>query len=339
MRKLFVLLLIALVPLSIGCRLTENDDAGPDVTLAPQNPPANLTLTANVPAANLANGSIRQAVTPFDIQVFIDNVQLTTDGVLQGTAPNQYYKFTKTLSKAEISGSTADELKKIINNNGIGNATLKIVVKGVVQTTTIAINASAATATESKTVEIKIDLNPNPNGTFSMTVTVTNGGTGSATLNNATPTFQILDIQYKNPGGQFASLSGATGVATSGLTIRVIFNSATISNATNTFTITAKSSVTGATDVTLTEADLAGTSPLATAQIGTVTINNNTYACVDVTLNRTTTGTPARVFAPNKTYTLSMTQNADQTTFSVQSGTNKLPAGYTTSRTFTTAAQ
>lgn len=124
MRKLFVLLLIALVPLSIGCRLTENDDAGPDVT-----PVQNNRALFNKPTVILPDTlakSLRAAVPASDLTMDFDEEILSysshevigTQTKVTFTAPTRTYSNDKTITVKVIIGGFALKANVTITTSG-----------------------------------------------------------------------------------------------------------------------------------------------------------------------------------------------------------------------------
>ncbi|MBF0409077.1 MAG: hypothetical protein HQM10_17140 [Candidatus Riflebacteria bacterium] len=282
MKKFMVLFLIGLMNIfAVGCWF--NDDGDDDV--GPATNASNVVLQAKVPADTL-NRSIRNALIPTDIQVWMNGVSLdyasTTDG---------FMIFQKTIDVNDPSFS-------VVLSAGGGAASLTVQI-GTMAPINVTITLDTTTSGSlSKTLSLTITTTNATDGTYSLLVT---DGVGiSAPVNSviSEKSLGVTAIDYRTLSGNFLPLANATGVPTNSTTIRITFDSV-VDKATNNFKINAQSS--SGNKVTLMQTDLAKVINIVQTDVPASATPAHSY--LDVTLLVNTT--EGRSFKPNTTYTLS----------------------------------
>ncbi|NLI75766.1 MAG: hypothetical protein GX442_04910 [Candidatus Riflebacteria bacterium] len=181
MRKLFVLLLVALVPVMIGCRLVENDDTGADVQLVPTSAPAAVVVT---PKAVLPNTAVTAAVPAGDLRIYINGVAYAPTSVT--ATPTGFV--TVVFQTVTVTGfSTTTTSQNIV-------ATLTLGGESVPLTLPVS-NSNPTSSTATQTTNI-ITMTFPTTGSFTPTLVVAyeNGTTEVPTVSQPTTTVTVTSV-------------------------------------------------------------------------------------------------------------------------------------------------
>lgn len=215
LRKFFVLALVALVPLMIGCGSDDGDSDVAPVT----NTASNVTVTPSVTlptngAFPLVGANVLGLVGATDVTLTIGTTTLTVASVSRNdTATPSTVTITfqpYTVPSTTFSSSTSGYLTGTLNLGNNQTISLTIPVSNVVSTAGLsAANTAAVTiTTDSTTGAITVSVSTTP--AYGSAISGTGDATNASATTLASPSFYVKSVTYNNTSLTAASETAIT---------------------------------------------------------------------------------------------------------------------------------
>ncbi len=236
LRKFFVLALVALVPLMIGCGSDDGDSDVAPVT----NTATTLTPSVTLPAS-LVGASTRGLVNPADVVLTIGSTPLyptnwTTDTTVTPNTVTLTFQ-TYTVASTTFSSSTSGNLTGSLDLGDNQKISLTIPVSNVVSTAGLtAANTAAITITTNATTgAITVTVSTTP--AYGSAVSGSGDATNASTTVIASKTFYVASVKY---GTTTLTSASDTAITVATLTPSFVVTLSEDFAATDTYSFTTK---------------------------------------------------------------------------------------------------